>query len=77
MAQGVLENDREVAVKMLKNLKRDINDFEREISLVADLRHDNILKLFGHCFEGERRFLIYEFAANNSLQKLLYKATTL
>ena len=77
MAQGILENGREVAVKMLKNLKRDINDFEREISLVADLRYDSILKLSGHCFEGERRFLIYEIAANNSLQKLLYKGTTL
>ena len=77
MAQGVHANGREVAVKMLKKLKRDITDFEREISLVADLRHENILKLFGHCFDGERRFLIYEFAANNSLQKLLYKGTTL
>ena len=38
-------------MKMLKNLKRDIKDFEREISLVADLRYDNILKLFGHCFK--------------------------
>jgi len=32
LAQGILENGREVAVKMLKNLKRDIKDFEREIS---------------------------------------------
>jgi len=44
LAQGVHANGREVAVKMLKKLKRDITDFEREISLVADLRHDNILK---------------------------------
>ena len=64
-------------MKMLKNLKRVIKDFEREISLVADLRHDNMLKLFGHCFDGEHRFLIYEFAANNRLQKHLYKGTTL
>ena len=46
MAQGVLKNGREVGVKMLENLKRDIKDFEREITaIVADLHHDNILKL--------------------------------
>ena len=46
MAQGVLKNGREVGVKMLENLKRDIKDFEREITaVVADLHHDNILKL--------------------------------
>jgi hypothetical protein len=37
LAQCVIENGREVTVKMLENLKRDIKDFEREISLAVDL----------------------------------------
>ena len=45
MAQGVLKNGREVGVKMLENLKRDIKDFEREITVVADLHQDNIRTL--------------------------------
>jgi serine/threonine protein kinase len=71
--QGTLENGKEVAVKRLRHSKRTIQELEREISIVADLHHKNLVRFLGYCFQDEGRFLIYEYVPNNSLDKFWYK----
>lgn len=66
--KGTLENGKEVAVKRLRDSKRTIQELEREISIVANLRHKNLVRFLGYCFQEEGRFLIYEYIPNNSLE---------
>uniref|UniRef100_A0A804RIF8 Protein kinase domain-containing protein n=1 Tax=Zea mays TaxID=4577 RepID=A0A804RIF8_MAIZE len=74
--KGTLENGKEVAVKRLRDSKRTIQELEREISIVASLRHKNIVRFLGYCFQEEGRFFIYEYVPNNSLDKFWYKASS-
>lgn len=45
----------------------------REIEIQSNLRHPNILRLFGHFHDPKRIFLILEFAGQGELYKLLRK----
>jgi len=72
--KGILENGREVAVKRLRDSKRNLQELEREISIVATLCHKNLVRFLGYCFQDEGKFLVYEYVPNNSLDKFWYKA---
>lgn len=45
----------------------------REIEIQSNLRHPNILRLYGHFYDKERIFLIIEFAGQGELYKHLRK----
>lgn len=45
----------------------------REIEIQSNLRHPNILKLYGHFHDSKRIFLILEFAGKGELYKHLQK----
>ncbi|KAL9109066.1 MAG: hypothetical protein Q9227_006306 [Pyrenula ochraceoflavens] len=45
----------------------------REIEIQSNLRHPNILRLYGHFHDSKRIFLIIEFAAKGELYKMLRK----
>ncbi|KAF3906168.1 hypothetical protein ABW20_dc0100757 [Dactylellina cionopaga] len=46
----------------------------REVEIQSNLRHPNILRLFGHFHDSKRVFLIIEYAAQGELYKVLRKA---
>lgn len=46
----------------------------REIEIQSNLRHPNILRLYGHFHDPKRIFLILEYASQGELYKLLRKA---
>lgn len=48
---------------------------QREIEIQSNLRHPNILKLYGHFHDTNRIFLILEFAGRGELYKHLRKET--
>ncbi|KAI1324877.1 Pkinase-domain-containing protein [Xylariaceae sp. FL0255] len=50
------------------NVERQVR---REIEIQSNLRHPNILQLFGHFHDSKRVFLILEFAAKGELYKHL------
>ncbi|KAM0917696.1 hypothetical protein ACQ4PT_009163 [Festuca glaucescens] len=45
-----------------------------EVFFLGQLRHDNLVKLIGYCYEGEHRMLVYEFMAAGSLESHLFKS---
>ncbi|KAI1957745.1 spindle assembly checkpoint kinase [Ophidiomyces ophidiicola] len=47
----------------------------REIEIQSNLRHPNILRLFGHFHDSKRVFLILEFAGRGELYKHLRRET--
>ncbi|RYP72127.1 hypothetical protein DL769_004511 [Monosporascus sp. CRB-8-3] len=48
---------------------------QREIEIQSNLRHPNVLKLFGHFHDSKRIILILEFAGKGELYKHLRKAS--
>ncbi|OAX82022.1 AUR protein kinase [Emergomyces africanus] len=65
-ALKVLHKSELVQGKVEKQLRR-------EIEIQSNLRHPNILRLYGHFHDSKRVFLILEFAGNGELYKHLRK----
>ncbi|KAI8539057.1 hypothetical protein RHMOL_Rhmol09G0151800 [Rhododendron molle] len=75
--KGKLENDYLVAVKVLKGLKGNGEEFINEIATISRTSHVNIVTLLGFYFEGRHRALIYEFMPNGSLDKFIHDGGSL
>ncbi|GJN03694.1 hypothetical protein PR202_ga21166 [Eleusine coracana subsp. coracana] len=45
-----------------------------EVFFLGQLRHENLVKLVGYCYEDEHRMLVYEYMSNKSLEKHLFKS---
>ncbi|KAL6867224.1 hypothetical protein ACP4OV_015248 [Aristida adscensionis] len=63
-----------VAVKLL-DLEggQGHNEWLAEVIFLGQLRHPNLVKLIGYCYEDEHRLLVYEFMTRGSLEKHLFK----
>nr|CAB3486882.1 unnamed protein product [Digitaria exilis] len=81
--QGTLENGKEVAVKKLRDSKRNQQELEREIYVVANLCHKNLVRFLGYCLEDEVKiipkekmtnFVLHTFSACFHSQKLEWAA---
>nr|GME17781.1 MDIS1-interacting receptor like kinase 2-like [Ipomoea batatas] len=66
-----------VAVKKFHTLdlkddgRRDMRSFSNEIKTLTNLRHRNIVKLYGFCAHNRHSFLIYEYLQGGSLAQIL------
>ncbi|GLT74181.1 hypothetical protein SLA2020_459940 [Shorea laevis] len=73
--KAVLPTGRVVAVKKLHpsddNQSFTLQTFKSEIRVLANIRHRNIVKLYGFCSNAEHSFLVYEFVERGSLKKVL------
>ncbi|XP_028110449.1 rust resistance kinase Lr10-like [Camellia sinensis] len=69
--KGNLSNDVHVAVKILNNVKGNEKEFINEVQTIGRIHHITIVHLVGHCSDGFRRALLYEFLSNNSLEKFI------
>ncbi|XP_059629879.1 MDIS1-interacting receptor like kinase 2-like [Cornus florida] len=71
-----LPGGQKVAVKKFHALEDDDNQanensFTSEIRTLTEIRHRNIVKLYGFCAHPRHSFLVYEFLEGGSLQKIL------
>lgn len=51
--------------------------WQAEVIFLGQLRHTNLVKLIGYCYEDEHRLLVYEFMERGSLENHLFQSTTL
>ncbi|KAK9156347.1 hypothetical protein Sjap_003827 [Stephania japonica] len=61
------------AVKRSKHTHEGRTEFLAELSIIACLRHKNLVQLQGWCAEKGELLLVYEFMPNGSLDKVLYQ----
>lgn len=56
------------AIKVLSSESRQgKREFLNEIQAIWGIKHENLVKLYGCCVEGDQRILVYEYLENNSL----------
>ncbi|GAB4827904.1 hypothetical protein Ancab_034788 [Ancistrocladus abbreviatus] len=74
--KGKLSDGRLVAVKLLKKLTGNGEDFINEVASIGSTNHVNIVTFLGYCFEGGKRALVFEFMPNGSLDKFIHGKDT-
>uniref|UniRef100_A0A0D9XBN1 Protein kinase domain-containing protein n=1 Tax=Leersia perrieri TaxID=77586 RepID=A0A0D9XBN1_9ORYZ len=60
------------AVKRSKQSRESYNEFSSELTIIADLKHPNLVQLQGWCAEKDELLLVYEFMSNGSLDMALH-----
>jgi len=75
MAQ--LPNGKVVALKKLHRLEAEDPTFDKsfknEVKMLIEIRHRNIVKLYGYCLHKRCMFLLYEYMEMGSLFFVLIK----
>ncbi|CAI0544364.1 unnamed protein product [Linum tenue] len=71
---GLLPDGTQLAVKKLESVGQGKKEFKAEVSIIGSVHHMNLVKLKGFCAEGFHRLLVYEFMANGSLDRWIFKS---
>ncbi|XP_072999080.1 proline-rich receptor-like protein kinase PERK15 [Typha latifolia] len=61
-------NGRGVAIKQLKDGKRQGQCFLAEIDSLSNINHKNLVSLVGYCDSESQKLLVYEFVPNKTLE---------
>ncbi|KAJ1435360.1 Protein kinase domain [Sesbania bispinosa] len=61
-----------VAVKRIKDSKKGLEEFKKEIELLCQLRNPNLVTLIGFCNHKDEKILVYEYLPNGSLRDHLF-----
>lgn len=70
--QGRLNDGSLAAIKVLSaESQQGVREFLTEIVVISGIEHENLVKLYGCCAEGDHRVLVYGYLENNSLSKTL------
>ncbi|PON59922.1 S-receptor-like serine/threonine-protein kinase [Parasponia andersonii] len=70
--RGILDDGRVVAVKRLEGILQGNAEFWAEVSIIGNINHKNLVKLWGFCAQNEHKLLVYDYFENGSLDKFLF-----
>ncbi|XP_077239222.1 proline-rich receptor-like protein kinase PERK3 [Tasmannia lanceolata] len=68
---GKLPSGQHVAIKRIYKIKK-IDEFYREIEILAKLRHRNLTTLLGYCLQKKEHVLVFEYMPGGNLSDTLY-----
>ncbi|KAF2318464.1 hypothetical protein GH714_007999 [Hevea brasiliensis] len=75
--KAVLPTGQVIAIKKLHQsqdgMTSNLKAFRSEIRALSDVRHRNIVKLYGFCSHPKNSFLVYEYVERGSLKMILSK----
>ncbi|CAA3002282.1 serine threonine- kinase [Olea europaea subsp. europaea] len=70
--KGKLKTGQMAAIKVLSSeSSQGLKEFLTEIQVISDVEHENLVKLYGCCVEGNQKILVYNYLENNSLAQTL------
>jgi hypothetical protein len=75
--KGVLEDERQVAVKKLHDMMQGEQEFRSELSTIGRIYHMNLVRIWGFCAEQTHKLLVSEFVENGSLDRFLFDSQNL
>ncbi|KAL6123577.1 hypothetical protein ACLB2K_076098 [Fragaria x ananassa] len=67
---GILENDIQVAVKLLISASGS-SEFQNDVKLLMRAHRRNVVSFTGYCYDGKTMALVFEYVANGNLQQHL------
>lgn len=70
---GVLPDGTRLAVKKLEGIGQGKKEFRAEVSIIGSIHHLHLVRIRGFCAEGTHRLLAYEYMANGSLDKWIFR----
>lgn len=71
--KGTFRDGTMAAIKVLSaNSRQGLREFLAEIETIAEIEHENLVKLSGCCVEDKHRILVYGYLENNSLTQALH-----
>uniref|UniRef100_A0A0E0DXL5 Receptor-like serine/threonine-protein kinase n=1 Tax=Oryza meridionalis TaxID=40149 RepID=A0A0E0DXL5_9ORYZ len=70
--KGVLDDERQVAVKKLNDVIYGEQELRSELSVIGRIYHMNLVRVWGFCAEKTSRLLVSEYIENGSLDRLLF-----
>ncbi|CAM8983012.1 unnamed protein product [Rhodiola kirilowii] len=71
--KGTLKDGREFAIKRLfMNGKSRSEDIFTEMDIISKAEHKNLVRFLGCCFTDSESFIVYEYLANRSLDRILF-----
>ncbi|CAL5063665.1 unnamed protein product [Urochloa decumbens] len=72
--KGILKSGIEIAVKRCMTIdEQQKKEFGKEMLILSQINHKNIVKLLGCCLEVEVPMLVYEFIPNGTLSELIHR----
>ncbi|KAM1396156.1 hypothetical protein ACFX2I_013888 [Malus domestica] len=69
----MLPNSKAIAVKELKSMNQGEKQFPAEVGTISVIQHINLIRMRGFCANASKRFLVYDYMPNGSLQSLLLR----
>ncbi|KAH7441237.1 hypothetical protein KP509_03G030300 [Ceratopteris richardii] len=70
--KAILESGTIVAVKRLKDVSVERNEFEQKMELLGKLKHENLVPLVAYYYSREEKLLVANYMTNGSLSALLH-----
>ncbi|XP_057808776.1 pto-interacting protein 1-like [Salvia miltiorrhiza] len=72
---AILRNGKAAAIEKLYNYQPH-QEFLQQVSIVSDLKHENVVELLGYCVHDDLRFLAFEFSPLGSLYDILHSSSS-
>ncbi|XP_062195410.1 probable LRR receptor-like serine/threonine-protein kinase At1g56130 [Phragmites australis] len=76
--KGKLPDGRVIAVKQLSQTSHQgKRQFVTEVATISAVQHRNLVKLYGCCIDSNTHLLVYEYLENRSLDRALFRDSSL